>query len=59
MRADTIDQLIAANGFMLASDAATIVASLTTIWLVREFSDRQHAARGEVQATPEPQTTSA
>jgi hypothetical protein len=58
MRADTIDQLIAANGFVLASDAVTIIASLTMIWLVREFSDRQSAALGMVQATADPQTTS-
>jgi heme/copper-type cytochrome/quinol oxidase subunit 2 len=58
MRAETIDQLITANGLMLASDAATIVASLTTIWLVREFAEKQQAAYGVAQAQPDPQTTS-
>lgn len=58
LRAETIDQLITANTLMLASDAATIVASFATIWLVKEFTHRQQIAYAAAQAVTSPQTTS-
>lgn len=58
MRADTIDELIAANSWMTASDAVTIVGSLATIWVVREFSQKQQDAFGAATTSAEPQTTS-
>lgn len=57
-RAETVEQLIPSNGLTLASDIMTVVASLATIWVVREFTQRQQTAFAAAEATLEPQTSS-
>jgi heme/copper-type cytochrome/quinol oxidase subunit 2 len=59
LRADTVEELVTANSLMLASDAATVVASLATIWLVREFTQKQEIAFAAAQSGSEPQATPA
>ena len=56
-RADAIDELITANSLMLASDVATVIASLATIWLVREFARQQETTLSAAHAQPELQVT--
>jgi hypothetical protein len=58
-RADTVEELLTANGLTLASDVATVVASLATIWLVRELSRQQDIKFAGPEMRTEPQTTSA
>lgn len=58
LRAETIEQLATSNKVSIASNVAAVLAALVTIWLVREFSKKQHAAFAALVERHEPQTAS-